>query len=358
MKGVILSGGRGSRLYPLTVDLPKPLIPIAGQPILFHILDEFAAAGVDDVCVVTGADPSPFETALAPRGASGAVCVPQPQPRGIADALYQAAEFVGQGPCAVALGDNLVGAARGAPGVLRPQTRPPSPSLRGWVEAFRQAPNGALVAVARVADPRRFGVAVLDPAGHVVALEEKPLQPRSDLALIGRYLFGPEIFAAIERIEPSARSELELTDAIEALRRGGGEVRAAAHAGPWEDTGTLPGLLRANRRLLADTPGEGETVPLFTGLTLDRARIIPPVWIGRDCVIEQAVVGPYASLGDGVIVSGTRVCDSVLLDHCRVEGEDWVLRDSLVGPGACVRSTSWGRQARGLLLGRQAVATL
>lgn len=353
MKGVILCGGRGTRLYPLTADLPKPLIPVAGRPILLHILDEFAGAGIAETCVVTGPDPQPFEAVLrdftAPGGSAGrparVVCVPQPRPGGIADALRQAAAFVGRDSCAVALGDNLIGPRPGTPRQV---------PLRDWADRFRRDAVAAVVAAARVDDPRRFGVVVVDSNSRVRSLEEKPDQPRSDLALVGRYVFSPAVFSAIERIVPSHRGELELTDAIAELVRSEGEVRAAVHAGPWEDTGTLAGLLAANRRLLTERGVRREIRPLSPDVVLSRARLVPPVWIGRGCVLDRATVGPYASLGDGVVVRGTRVCDSVLLDRCRVEGDDWVLRGSVIGPDARVRAASRGRQVRGLLLGRGA----
>lgn len=238
MKGLVLAGGTASRLYPLTIVTNKHLLPIYDRPMIYYPLETLAGMGIREVLVIVGGksvgdivellgDGRHFGLDLTYRYQRGAL--------GIAHAIGLARDFIAGGPFCVVLGDN----------VLR------GPALRDTAEAFEAGPWGAGTLLYRVPDPERFGVAELDPAGNVVAFEEKPRQPKSDLIPIGVYFLRPDAFDVIERLSPSGRGEFEITDVLNHYIPGGG-LFTRVYEGEWTDAGTVPSLLKAAELAAAD----------------------------------------------------------------------------------------------------------
>jgi len=331
MKGLILAGGRGTRLRPLTSTLPKQLIPVANRPILHYVVERVARAGIEEIGVIV----SP-ETGMQIRAALGGwpenvafTFIEQESPLGIAHAVRAARAFLREDPFLMHLGDNLIG------GELRP-----------FVEAFRESHPAALVLLKEVEDPRLFGVARLDGSGCVIGFVEKPEEPPSSLALVGIYAFSAEVHSVIEQLKPSWRGELEITDALQLLIDGGHDVRSLRLDQWWLDTGKSDDLLRANRMVLGEIRGGTRE-----GRVDDESEVSGPVWLGRDASIERSVVhgpvvigsgtrvvssaiGPHTSLGPDCSISWSSVGDSVVLDRATIENVS--LTASVVGAGARV----------------------
>ncbi len=337
LKGLVLCGGRGTRLRPLTYTSAKQLIPVANKPIVHFGLEMLGATGITDVGIIV----SP-ETGGAIRAAIGTgerwgirtTYILQPTPSGLAHAVLTARPFLGESPFLMLLGDNLI---QGGIGPI--------------VEQFRRSQAEALIVLKKVPDPRQFGVATLNGDGSVAALVEKPHHPPSDLALVGLYVFSPAVHAAIERIRPSPRGELEITDAIQELLRGGGRVEAVRHEGWWLDAGKKDDLLDANRAVLdeftvRDIRGHVDEASTVTGrveigpaTTVERSVISGPVVIGERCRIRGACIGPHTAIGDDSVIDQTSIQHSVVLDHCHVEDVDR-LEDSVLGRGVTIRKSA------------------
>lgn len=330
MKAVILCAGEGTRLRPLTWAQPKALLPVANKPLIAYAIESLRAAGCREIGVVS----SPGQRAAMAALGDGArwqvrlTHLTQTGPKGIAAAMLAAREFLGDDPFAVYLGDNLL------EGTLAPA-----------MARFGRGDAAALLLLKEVADPRAFGVALLD-GERVTQVVEKPADPLSNSAICGVYLFSPAVWDAIAGLAPSARGELEITDAIAALIGGGHLVVGQPLEGWWHDIGTLAGYLAANRDLLARLPagrGRGVTVlnsrlegpvSLGAGAVVERSVVIGPCAIGPGCVLRDARVGPYASLGAGTHVEGATVAESVVLAGARIAHVPWPLTGTVVGPDA------------------------
>lgn len=328
MKGLVLAGGTGSRLRPITYSLAKQLVPIANKPIIEYGLEDLAEAGVAEVGVIV----SP-ETGRAIAAAVGLAAariglevtfITQDRPLGLAHALKTALPYIDGDDCLMYLGDNLV--KSGVSDIVR--------------DFERDRPNCQIM-LSPVENPSAFGVAELGPDGAIVRLVEKPKQPPSNLALVGVYLFDPSIAEAVEATRPSARGEYEITDAIQFLVESGRDVRASVVSGWWKDTGTKEDLLAAQRLVIADMAHEvlgtveGSIVTggvhVGRGSRVRGSTLVGPVVIGEDVEIVNSVVGPEASIGDRCQIAGSAVERSMVMEGCRVDG--WRIHSSLLGRG-------------------------
>ncbi len=331
MKALVLSGGKGTRLRPLTFTRAKQLIPIANKPILFYGLEHIAEAGIRDVGIVVG-ETAPEVKAAVGDGARWGLRVTyihQPEPLGLAHAVLVARDFLGEEPFLMYLGDNIL-----------------KHGIRDFVEQFQQEAPDALILLCPVRDPQRFGVAEVRE-GRVVRLVEKPREPPSDLALVGVYLFRDSIFEAIARIRPSWRGELEITDAIQELLNAGKEVRYRVIRGWWKDTGKVEDLLEANRLVLEDLEPEilgtversriEGRVRVAESAVLRESVVVGPAVIGEECLVERAYIGPFTSLDRGVVVQDAEVEQSILLEGARLVGLRERVSESLLGVRASVQ---------------------
>jgi len=346
MRALVLSGGEGSRLRPLTHTQAKQLIPIAGQPILFYALEAIRDAGIADVGIVVGSTGEEVRAAVGDgsRWGLAVTYIAQDAPRGLAHAVMTAADFVRGEPFLMYLGDNVL-----LEGVER------------FVREFERTRPDAQILLTRVAEPEHFGVAVLD-GERVVRLVEKPVSFLSDVALVGVYLFDDSILEACATLEPSARGEYEITEAIQYLIDHGRSVRAELVSGYWKDTGRPEDLLEANRMLLAareptmagdvdaGTSIEGP-VAIAPGARVRASRLLGPVAIGPGCLVEGSVIGPDVSLEDGCTVVGSTIRDSILMAGCTVTDVDG-LEGSILGRNVDVRH-SRGDRAHRLVVGDQ-----
>ncbi|HZK16520.1 MAG TPA: glucose-1-phosphate thymidylyltransferase [Solirubrobacterales bacterium] len=336
LKGLILSGGAGTRLRPITHTSAKQLVPVANKPVLFYGIEALVAAGVREIGIIIAPETGEeIRQAAGDGSAFGAeiTYIVQDSPAGLAHAVLTAEEFLGDAPFVMYLGDNL----------LRDGIKP-------LVDAFRADPCDASILLTPVADPSSYGVAELD-GERVVRLVEKPKDPPSNMALVGVYLFTSLIHDTARRLEPSARGELEITEAIQLLIDDGRSVRCEVVRGWWKDTGQLADMLEANRLVLEDLYGnvpigpdadqdgppgvEGSRlegrIHLGEGATVTDSVVRGPVVIGDGARIEQAYIGPYTSLGEGVVVVGSEVEHSIVLAGSTVENLHTRMEASLLG---------------------------
>lgn len=329
VKAVVLCAGEGTRLRPLTFSKPKHLLPVAGKPLLGHVLESLADAGLREVGLVVGHHPEAVQRYVGDGEQWGleATYITQDQPLGLGHAIKQTRGFVGDCPFIVYLGDNLL-----------------ESGINDFVADFCADGMAASLLLKEVEDPRRFGVAVIDDRCRVLRLVEKPAVPPSHLAVVGVYAFAPVIFDAIDSTKPSSRGEVEITDAIQYLIEHGQSVTAQVIAGFWEDAGEPLTLLRANKRYLdrisGDIPGTVTadcsvtgTACVGKGTRVAGSSLIGPVLIGRNCVIERATIGPYASIGDGCVITDSLIRDSVIQDNCRISQLPAGLESSVLGEG-------------------------
>jgi glucose-1-phosphate thymidylyltransferase len=352
MKGLILSGGAGTRLRPITHTSAKQLVPVANKPILFYGIEDMVAAGIKQIGIVVGETAPEIMAAVGDGSRWGAevTYIPQDAPLGLAHCVLIARDFLGDDDFVVYLGDNML------------QQR-----LDTLVDTFEQeraaAPDqlAAQLLLAHVDDPRQSGVAVLGADGEVVQLIEKPDDPPSDLAIAGVYLFGPRIHDAVRAIDPSARGELEITDAIQWLIDQGLRVRHEILQGWWIDTGKKDPLLESNRIVLDtltarcdgdvddDSRIEGRVV-IEVGAEIVRSTVRGPAIIGERTRIVDSYIGPYTSVASDCEIVDSELEHSVLLDRSRVISAGR-LNDSLIGKDAeVVRSEATPRATR-LMLG-------
>ncbi|MEU5839946.1 glucose-1-phosphate thymidylyltransferase [Streptomyces diacarni] len=346
MKALVLSGGAGSRLRPFSHTTPKQLVPVAGKPVLFHALDALTAAGIDDIGLIVGEADGPVSRAVRERPGFDArvTCIAQDAPRGLAHCVLIARDFLGDDDFTMYLGDNIF-----------------QGGITDTLDAFRARRPTAQLAVRKVTDPGQYGIAELDAEGRVIALQEKPEHPRSDLAITGAYVFTSEIHEAVRAIGPSARGELEITDAVQWLVSRGRTVTAHHFSRYWADTGTLTDLLACNKVLLqALTPAVGGSVdehsrllgPVVVeeGATLRASVVEGPAIIGRHSTLVNCRVGPYSAVGAHCRIEASDVADSVLLDRSTVQGVH-KLRGSIIGKAADIRRDSTDPGCHKLLVG-------
>jgi glucose-1-phosphate thymidylyltransferase len=327
LKGLILSGGAGTRLRPITHTSAKQLVPVANKPVLFYGIEALVDAGVTEIGIIIAPETGDEIRAAAGDGSQfGAeiAYIVQDEPAGLAHAVLTAEEFIGDSPFVMYLGDNLL-----------------RDGLRGLVSTFVADEPDALILLTPVDDPQSYGVAELD-GQRIVRLIEKPKDPPSNLALVGVYLFSSSIFAAARGLEPSWRGEYEITEAIQALIDDDHKVQSEVVRGWWKDTGQLADMLEANRLVLEEleTKIEGEVdegsrvegrVVLEPGASLTRSVVRGPAVIGAGACIEDAYIGPYTSIGGGVHVRRSEVEHSIVLADSVVEDLETRMEASLLG---------------------------
>lgn len=351
MKALILAGGAGTRLRPITHTSAKQLVPVANKPILFYGIEAMAAAGIRDIGIIVGDTRAEVMDAVGSGSRWGVdiTYIPQDQPLGLAHCVLIARTFLGDDDFVMYLGDNLL-----------------EQDLGAFVHAFERARSSAdapsaQILLKQVPDPHRFGIAELDTDGHVVRLVEKPADPPSDLALVGVYLFDRHIHDAVAGIEPSARGELEITDAIQWLIDHGERVRCELLTGWWIDTGKLTPLLEANRLLLEgiETRIDGDVdetssvdgrVVVETGATVRGSTLRGPLVIGRNARVINSFIGPSSAIGDGCEIVNSEVEHSVIMERSRILDVPR-LEDSLIGREAQVSRSQRRPRALRLMVG-------
>jgi len=348
MKALILAGGRGTRLRPITYTMAKHLLPVANKPILFYVLDQIREAGITDIGIIVSPETSSSIKEVLAGGSEWGVKITyiiQPEPGGLAHAVKTAQDFLGDSSFLLFLGDNLI-----------------QGGIRDFVGQFYASTPDALILLKEVPDPRAFGVAELDVSGNVVRLTEKPEEPKSNLALVGVYLFTPEIHKAIAQIKPSPRGELEITDAIQKLLEMGKGIRSHILQGWWLDTGNKDDLLEANRVVLdeflkQDIKGEVDSksrivgrVEIREGTRVENSLIRGPVSIAQDCRIRNSFIGSFTSIGAGTVIEDSSVEHSVILENCHILGIRR-LTDSVIGRNASIVKQEQNFKATRLFVG-------
>ncbi|MFD4028786.1 glucose-1-phosphate thymidylyltransferase [Streptomyces sp. NPDC058576] len=346
MKGLVLSGGSGTRLRPITHTSAKQLVPVANRPVLFYGLESIAEAGITEVGIVVGETAAEIREAVGDGSRFGldVTYIEQEKPLGLAHGVLLAREFLGDDDFTMYLGDNFI-----------------VDGIKPFVDEFRESRPDAQILLTRVMDPRAFGVAELGSDGQVVGLQEKPEFPKSDLALVGVYFFTPAIHEAVRRLKPSGRGELEITDAIQSLIDDGRTIGSAEITGYWKDTGNVSDMLEVNRQVLEGVEPlmEGSVdeaseiigrVTVGRGTVVRNCRIIGPAVIGADCELTDTYIGPFTSVADGCRIVSSEIEFSIVLGEASVEGVDRV-QSSLIGRRATVSGTRRVPNSNRLVLG-------
>lgn len=336
MKALVLAGGKGTRLRPLTHTMAKQLVPVANRPVLAYVMQHLHEAGIEEVGVVISPETGAQVRAALAENPWGLrfTFITQAQPRGLADAVITARDFLGEQSFVMYLGDNLIGHG-----------------ISSLIHTFEEQQADAAILLKEVENPSAFGVAQVDERGRIVRLIEKPKDPPSNLALVGVYVFSPAIHQAIDQIQPSARGELEITDALQRLLEQRRSVCSSRLEHWWLDTGKKDDLLEANRVVLdefAVRRVEGDVSPdsrLSGRVTIELgARVIGstirgPVIVGAGTTVEDSFLGPFTSLGDGCLVRNSSIEHAVVLNGTQVLGVPR-LEDSVIGKNAVVRKST------------------
>jgi glucose-1-phosphate thymidylyltransferase len=346
MKALILAGGTGSRLRPITFSMAKQLVPVANKPVIEFGIESIAEAGVKDFAIIVGDTAAAVEAAVGDgsRWGINITYIPQPQPLGLAHAVSTAKKYLGDDDFVMYLGDNLI-----------------KSSVAGLVREFEANRPAAIILLTPVPNPSSFGVAELD-GPTVVRLEEKPAHPRSNLALVGVYLFDRRIHDSIAALKPSARGEYEITDAIQGLIDGGLPVRSHIVEGWWKDTGTVEAMLEANRLILEDIePNQSGDVDgnsriegrvqIGAGTRVVGATIRGPAIIGPNCVIQDSYVGPFTAIDSGTTIKNTEIENSIVMSGCQIINAPRRIEASLIGRGASISRTDRLPASMQLVLG-------
>jgi glucose-1-phosphate thymidylyltransferase len=331
LKALVLSGGRGTRLRPLTFTLAKQLIPLANKPVLGYVLDQVAETGVNQIGVIIAPETGHYVKEYVKDGTEwscNVTYIPQ-EPLGLAHAVKTAKPFLGEESFMMCLGDNLQGQG-----------------LTAFVKKFIKEKMDALILLKPVDDPTKFGVATLDEKANIINLVEKPKDPKSNLAIVGTYIFSKNIFKAIDKITPSWRGELEITDAIQEMINMGFNVKAETLNTWWLDTGKKDDILTANAKILdaytkQEIKGEVQESKIEGRVAIRKsAKVVNsvlrgPCIIGDNCTIENSFIGPYTSIGNGTKIIDSSLEYSVILENAQINGIDR-MEESLIGKNAKV----------------------
>lgn len=334
MKALILSGGTGTRLRPLTYTNPKQLIPVANKPILFYIIEKVARAGISDIGIIVGNTSDEIKAAVGngDQWNVNITYIHQPDPLGLAHAVKTASSFLGDSDFLMILGDNLF-----------------HMELDILIDDFYQNHSNASILLHRVENPSQFGVAVVEN-GQIVRLVEKPKEFISDLIITGIYIFDQSIFPAIDKIKPSQRGELEITDAIQKLLDTGGKVTYELTKGWWKDTGKLCDILEANRLILeeVDTMPEGQSK---SDAVIKNSTIQCPAIIGNNSTIIGSIIGPHTSIGSNVTIENCQIEDSIVLRDTTVKNVSYKIIKSLIGKNSVIEGRNGEVPAISLFVG-------
>jgi glucose-1-phosphate thymidylyltransferase len=331
LKALVLSGGRGTRLRPLTFTLAKQLIPLANKPVLGYVLDQIAETGIDQIGMIIAPETGHYVKEYVKDGKDWSFNLTYmfQEPLGLAHAVKTAKNFLGRDDFIMCLGDNLQGQG-----------------LTTYVQKFKKENMDALIILKHVDDPTKFGVATLDEKTNIIELFEKPKNPKSKLAVVGTYIFSNKIFIAIDQIKPSWRGELEITDAIQKMIDLGYKVKAEILDTWWLDTGKKDDILTANAKVLdeytkqsikgkiQDSKIEGR-VTIQQSAKVINSTIRGPCVIGDGCIIKNSFIGPYTSIGDKTKIVDSTIEYSVILGNASIIGVDR-LEESLIGKTAKV----------------------
>jgi glucose-1-phosphate thymidylyltransferase len=348
LKGLILSGGKGTRLRPITHTSAKQLVPVANKPVLFYGIEAMAQAGIEEIGIIIAPETGEEVMTAAGDGSQFGVridYIPQDRPGGLAHAVLTAEPFLQDSPFVMYLGDNLL-----------------QGGIEDLVGAFRASRPDALILLTPVSDPQSYGIAELD-GDTVVRLVEKPREPRSDLALVGVYMFTAGIHDAARTISPSGRGELEITDAIQHLVDSGKRVEPHIVRGWWKDTGQLADMLEANRLVLdtieASVAGElidsnvDGRVIVEPGARLERSTVRGPAIIGAGAVLTDSYVGPYTAVGENCVLDHSEVEHSIMLAGSAVRGLGGRIESSLLGRNVKIGRDTGQPRAYRFLVGDQ-----
>lgn len=355
IKALILAGGKGTRLKPLTTTIPKQLLPVANKPILSYVLDQIVEAGITDIGMIIAPETGNLIKEFAGDGSkwgSRITYIMQDEPRGLAHAVSTAGDYLGQAPFLMFLGDNLI-----------------QGGVKKFVEQFSDDNCDSLILLKSVPDPRLFGVAEVDRKGTLLHLVEKPKKPKSDLAIVGVYLFNKHVHEAIRNIKPSWRGEFEITDAIQNMIDNDRKVGSYILTGWWLDTGKKDDMLEANRVVLDDllkrnvrckVDAESNVagrVEIGKGAEIINSQIRGPVSVAEGCRIHNSFIGPFTSIGEGTVIEDSAIEHSVILGGCHVKGVER-LTDSIIGRSCKVVNAEGNFRHKKLFLGDDAIVEL
>ena len=346
MKALVLAGGAGTRLRPITHTSAKQLVPVANKPVLFYGLEAIKDAGITDVGLVVGDTAAEIQAAVGDGSAFGInpTYIRQEAPLGLAHAVLVARDFLGDDDFVMYLGDNFIVGG-----------------ISELIEEFRASEPDAQIMLTEVSDPRAFGVAELDEAGQVVGLEEKPDKPKSNLALVGVYMFTPAIHEAVRSLKPSWRGELEITEAIQWLIDNGNRVRSTTITGYWKDTGNVTDMLEVNRLvletveplILGTIEGDCEIigrVVVEPGAQVSGSRIVGPVIIGSGTKVTGCYIGPFTAIAQDCVIDDSEIEYSIVLRGASIRGVRRI-EASIIGHHAEVTPAPRVPKAHRLVLG-------
>lgn len=351
MKGVILHGGFGTKLRPLTHTGPKQLIPIANKPISQYVLEDLKNSGITEVAIILGSiHPEKVKEYYGDGGKFNVNIqyIQQDEPKGIAHAVSLCEEYIDDQSFVVYLGDNLI-----------------KGGIKDFVKRFEKSTDDAMILLCQVKNPQRFGVAQIDENGKLAKLVEKPKEPPSNYALTGIYFFRPTIFEVIKRLKPSWRGELEITDSIQLLLENGYSVSHQIVQNWWKDTGTPEDILEANRLVLDEVRQEvrgkiensysiqGRVAMGYNSTIKETALVRGPVIIGENTIIEANVyIGPYTSVGSNCVIKKGEIENSIIMDYCTIDANERIT-DSIIAPHSEIVSKRVTPHGKRFILGER-----
>lgn len=349
LKGIILHGGHGTRLRPLTHTGPKQLLPIANKPMSQYALEDLKKLGITDIGIIVGGINYEKVQEFYGNGSQFGVKITyvyQDQPKGIAHAISLCKDFVGNSNFIVYLGDNIL-----------------QKNLSEYVKKFELSESDAMILLCKVDDPSRFGIAEINKNNEIEAIVEKPKIPKSDLAVIGVYFLTPKIFDIIATLKPSWRNELEITEALQNLMKHGNKIIFDYVTGWWKDTGTQKDILDANKLVLEtsfgnvpeDISNNMSIIGKHTSISPD-SKIIDPVLIGENCTIgPSAIIGPYVSIGACTTIQNCKIENSIIMNDCKINCNTTIV-DSIIANGSVIEDDN--SLKRKFLLGERSKITL